>query len=189
MIRIRKIMESIGVLMDAVEEPHKLDVEGILSDLQDWVQDRESGLKLVESGFLTSVEDERGIFHRYAAAKDWIKSVETLVKDMKEKTTVLETQALEEFERRGESSAKLDTGHTVFMKSMLWAGKADGVDDAQACEALRGAGLDDYVQEKFNVQSLSSYFRELAKKDEPVPETLTEVIKISEVFSVGVRRS
>jgi len=94
------------------------------------------------------------------------------------------------------------TKRTIHLRRELWAGHTG---DSQAlCDALKDSGYGAYVQEKFNVQSLSSLVKELAtgyydKPDvsslsveeimEALPEQVRMNLKISEIFKVGNKKS
>lgn len=94
------------------------------------------------------------------------------------------------------------SSRTVHLRRELWAGHTG---NSQAlCDALKDSGYASYVQEKFNVQSLSALVKELAsefhdKSDvstltveqimESVPEAVRQHLKISEIFKVGSKKS
>lgn len=99
-----------------------------------------------------------------------------------------EPGVIEHFQRMGMDRATID-GTTIYLRRELWAGKADGVTDEAACDALAANGLGDYVKRKFNTQSVSAFVRELDGRGEPLPAPLAAVLKISEVFKIGTRRS
>jgi len=89
---------------------------------------------------------------------------------------------------------------TIHLRRELWAGHAG---DAQAlCEALKSSGYESYVKETFNVQSVSSLVKEMAAdyygvKElgsysveqilEAVPDEMRGVMKLSELFKIGMR--
>lgn len=76
----------------------------------------------------------------------------------------LHEEMLDEFAERGDSSARhAASGKLVYINPKIWARAA--TDKPSACVALRAAGLGDFVEEGFNTNSLSSYFRELAKSE------------------------
>jgi hypothetical protein len=71
-----------------------------------------------------------------------------------------EPDLLEEFKEGGWRRVNhAASGVTVYLHRQIWARPATD----QAPQALKDAGLGQYVQEGFNVHSLSAYFRELAK--------------------------
>ncbi len=60
-------------------------------------------------------------------------------------------------------------GRTLFIKTELWAGKNDETDWQTAAKRLKEVGLGDWLQEKFNSQSVSAIFR---RKDKKITEDL-----------------
>ena len=113
------------------------------------------------------------------------KKLELQVKDLKEKLAKLMPKVEEELLQAGVDSLKLD-GASVGTRSQLWAKPKNG-DYEKACEALRKAGLDDFVRERFNTNTLSAYVRELRDNDQPLPESFVGVIEVSEVTKVITR--
>lgn len=100
---------------------------------------------------------------------------------------------LDDFFELGASSVKTPSG-TVYINSMLWAGAKEGEGGASdypaTCEALIAAGLGDFVQNRFNAQTVSSWLRELPLDEEmnPVlPEVLRGNLKVSRVTKLRFR--
>jgi hypothetical protein len=93
---------------------------------------------------------------------------------------------LTHFEKNGIQSIK-QNGMTIFLKKQLWAGKEEGVTGAVAVEALKEAGLEDYIGP--STQGLSAYLRELDANGEGIPKELEGVIKLTERFSISTRSS
>jgi len=59
-------------------------------------------------------------------------------------------------------------GRTVFLRSQLWAGVAEGREYGDLVAALKIANLGGLVSEKFDSSTLSAHFREqLAEDDSP----------------------
>ena len=101
---------------------------------------------------------------------------------------------LRDFEREGIQNLNIN-GVTLYVHRQLWAGAAG--DKQQACEALKRAGLLDYVTENFNTQSLSAWVREqvaLADDDDledvydALPPEFRDAINVSERFELRARR-
>lgn len=84
-------------------------------------------------------------------------------------------------------------GRTLYIHRQLWAGAVDGDYDA-ACDGLEEAGLGDYVQRRFNVHSLSAYFRERYNEDdviepeEIIPEPLKGKVSLIEKVKIRSRK-
>lgn len=146
------------------------------------------------------------------------KRLEAVADKAKKKRDAMNDRTLEALEEIGLQNAPLaDLGVTVFKERTLWAG-TDKVDDDEdtdsayerACQALKEAGLDEFVQTRFNVQSLSGYFREREKEleaaererlglgpDAPVvvdleqvlPEPLRGAVKLTENVKAKAKQS
>jgi len=126
------------------------------------------------------------------------RELETRLEELKAERATLEEELLRQFQESGIDSMRVD-GMTVYLKREIWAGAKDG-DYERACRALREAGLDQYVQERFNTQSLSAYVREQARlladdtagPDEilaVLPEPLRDAISVTEKFSLRTRKA
>lgn len=99
----------------------------------------------------------------------------------------LEKRVLEHLSEQGIQSMRVD-GFTVYLHHTLWAGAADG-DWDRACAALRAAGLGQFVAERFNIMTLSSWVRERAAASEPLPEPFEGAIAVREVFRARARKA
>lgn len=128
------------------------------------------------------------------------KDLESEAKSVGAEMRKLETELLEQFAEDGVSNINLD-GVTVYTHSQLWAGAKDG-DYERACEALREEGLGDYVQERFNANSISAWVREYVRElqeEKPdldtedastwLPGRLKDTISVAEKFGLRMRKS
>ena len=100
---------------------------------------------------------------------------------------------LDDFFELGASSVKTKGG-TVYINSQLWAGAAIGDDGGsdydRTCAALVAAGLGDFVQKRFNAQTVSAWLREQPLDDEmnPIlPPELVGNIKVARVTQLRFR--
>lgn len=94
----------------------------------------------------------------------------------------------EHFLSAGMQNARID-GMTLYVRRQTWARLAEGIDMPQACVALKAAGLDEFVREAFNMQTLSSYVRELQRDDKELPKSLADFISVTDDVSIQARRS
>lgn len=109
------------------------------------------------------------------------------LKKIKERISEIEPLLLNDMVEGAMQSMKID-GTTLYIKSQLWAGVSDGATYHDAVEGLRDAGLGDLVEEKFNTNRLSAYFREQMRDSlNPDEVELPKGIKLTEKFSVGTR--
>lgn len=104
----------------------------------------------------------------------------------------LETEILDEFADEGIDRISVD-GYTIGLRRDIWARPAKDPDTGEtlrdaAVNALRAAGLDDYVKEDFNVQSLSAYVRELVDNGDPIPDELRDALHVTEGYKVSVTK-
>ena len=123
---------------------------------------------LTESGYKTAEEDNSGF--DMGAAQDFTelenrkKSLEAEIRVVKKELNEIggpEGTLLDQFIKNGVQ--KLSVGNrTIYIHRQIWASAVDKDYDT-ACDGLESAGLDDYVQRRFNTHSLSAYFREQYK--------------------------
>ena len=128
------------------------------------------------------------VTEEYAIQMDERNRLEAELSAVKKRLADLEPDVLKWFEAQGLSSAKLSDGRTIYLRRELWAGRADGVDNEEACSALIASGLTDLVEPHYNVNTLSAYLRELDKNGDPLPPPMQGKIIVREVFKVGSRR-
>ena len=99
----------------------------------------------------------------------------------------LEEQIIEEIAQSGVTSMRVD-GTTVYLERKIWA-KCVDEDWDRAIEALKDAGLGDFIQHRYNSTSFSAYLRELDKAGKPLPEPLMGAIEPEVRLSIRTRRS
>jgi hypothetical protein len=114
------------------------------------------------------------------------RALEADVKTLSREIAEIEESLLEQFGEAGVSSIRTEGG-TVSLSRQLWATCKDG-DYERACSALRAAGLDEFVQPRFNSNSLSAYFRELDREGRPIPAALEGAIDVAERFQLRVTK-
>ena len=123
------------------------------------------------------------------------KEQDAQLKETKSAIAGLQEELLDHFVDNGFQKMTMKNG-TVYIHVQKWAGVDRGDDgkdpDAvawpRAIAALQSAGLDDFVQERFNTQSLSAFVRELDKNDEELPDEFKGAIKVTEKVSLRVRK-
>lgn len=76
---------------------------------------------------------------------------------------------------------------TVYVRHDIWAKLLK--DKPAAVEALKKAGMDIYLSESFNMNSLSAYVRERINNKEPLPESFKGVIDASHVYKARTIKS
>lgn len=138
----------------------------------------------VESADIRTVRKYAQLENRRAELDDELKAVKAQLAD-------LEPAVLSYFQRQGMQSTKME-GRTLYLKRELYAGRADGIESEFACEALKSAGLGEFVREGIVTNSLSALLRERDREhgyEQAVPEPLRGVIVANEVHKVGSRRA
>jgi hypothetical protein len=71
-------------------------------------------------------------------------------------------------------------GRTIFIKHDIWARLLKG--KPEAIKALKEAGLEEYIAENFNMNSLSAYVREKINNNESLPKEFDGIIGESHVY-------
>jgi len=116
--------------------------------------------------------------------------IEAELKAAKKAVAKLEEPVREVFARLGVDSLRI-AGYSLAPSSTWWAGAFDK-DYATACAALREAGLDEFVQERFNTNTVSAWVRELDRTvdGQPIlPKALLGKLKVSEKQGVRVTKA
>jgi len=121
------------------------------------------------------------------------KDTAALAKEIQALLNGLEVLILENFETTGKSKVSMN-GETVFLKKDIYAGLAkddsgNPISQADAMQALKDAGLEEFCAEKINTPSLTAYFRELGEDGKELPSELEGKFVINEVFKISSRKS
>jgi hypothetical protein len=139
------------------------------------------------------------LFEKFAVLDAQKSSLETRIKAIKDEMKQIEEAIIEQSLEEGIEKMTVIVGHTddglpvkrtVYRQRQLWAGH-NGDPDALN-EALKEAGLHEYLQEKVNTNSLSAYVRgfdpDRNKSPEQImaelPYPLKQVLKVSEVLKI-----
>jgi hypothetical protein len=126
------------------------------------------------------------------------RELDVAIKTVKDKIAPRHDELLDAFGQEGVTSKRhAESGKLIYVNRRIWARPA-GEDKADACQALKAAGLGEFVREGFNTTSLSAYFNEQVKNAEadgqPVtdleqllPQELRGAIALTEDHKIGVR--
>lgn len=132
---------------------------------------------------------------RFAELEARRRELEEELKVIEQEQGELEPQVLEQFVESGVSKVTIN-GLTVYMSTTLWAGVARRDDETpedayeRACARLTELGLGDFVQTRFNTQSLSAYFREQQKAPGGIAlEAFEGAIEIGEKVKLRARKA
>lgn len=113
------------------------------------------------------------------------KYLEARLKEVKEEIAPLHERVLNYFEESGTEKIRRG-GMTLYLHSQLWARPIDG-DYERGCEALRAAGMEDLIQTRFNIHTLSAVLRERERMGEAFPPEFEGVIETERTFQVRTR--
>lgn len=118
------------------------------------------------------------LLDQFVAATERKRKLEADLRVVKDEITPLTEQLLEQFAEEGVSGKRhAATGRLVSITRKVWA-RAAGGDKTAASAALKKAGLGDYVEESFNTNSLSAYFREQVKARESEGQPVTDLTEL-----------
>jgi hypothetical protein len=132
---------------------------------------------------------------RYVALVEKKRKHEDDIKDLNEKIAALETTLITNMQKGGLTKLSIN-GSTCWLDRKVWAG-ADNGNMPLLAAALKEVGLDDYVKEGVNAQTLSAWVREFDPDGTLSPEEIKAAlpapvqptIRISEVFNLRVRKA
>ena len=110
-----------------------------------------------------------------------IKDLDRSVKEAKKKREDLGKKIMDEMIDEGVNKITLN-GKTLYIKRTVWA-KYPSREDA--IQALKEAGLNEYVKENFNNMQLSAFLREKVEAEEPLPDAFVGKIEPNEVFQIA----
>ena len=102
---------------------------------------------------------------------------------------------LQEFEQEGVQSIKVPGQGTVHLHRQGWAKvvregpEATPEERRRAADALKEAGVGQFVAETFNTNTVSAWMRELVREGEELPPELDGALVFEERFDVRLRRS
>lgn len=146
---------------------------------------------------------------RFATRKMRKSALDAASKRIKRELDELEALLLDDYAELGTDKMNVDARgvrQSLYLAPDVWARPLKtGVDDrgnetstdedwAKAVDALRAAGLGDYVQERFNVQSLSSWLREFREAHGPnwreqLPDEFDGAIEITDRMQIRMRKA
>ena len=130
---------------------------------------------------------DTNIMRQYVVLRAALDKEQAAAKATGEMLKILEEQILTNLAREGVGSLKV-AGMTLFVKSQRWARAKDG-DKERAIAALREIGLEDFVAEGFNTNTISAWLREQVRDENEIPEAFTEAFTTTETFTLGSRKS
>jgi len=114
-----------------------------------------------------------------------MEELDTQLKALKQQYNEMEPQVISYMEKEGLQKITIDD-RTVYVLRQIWA----SVDktNPQSLGILRENGLSDFIEEKVNTQRISAFVREFEKSGEDIPKWCDDALRITEKFSVGMRK-
>lgn len=124
---------------------------------------------------------------RYIALKTRRSALEGEVDTIKTEMDGLETAILDQMASEGIQSIAVEN-YTLFPHVQRWLKRAEGISVQQSCDALKEAGLGDFVAENWSVQTVSAWYRERVKDNLPIPPAILSAFTATEVPKLGARK-
>ena len=116
------------------------------------------------------------------------RELEASLREVKNQMAAEQEPLLDELAESGLRSAKLEDGSTIYIHRSVFVGAKD-TDYDRACDAFADAGMGEFVQRRFNVNTVSAGYREATADGESIPSTLEDVLDVNERVSLRVRSS
>lgn len=110
---------------------------------------------------------------RYAELDEKKKLVEVELDKIKASMNEVEHMLIDDLIMSGINSLKLSTGRTIYIHNQIWAKISDR---KEAINALKEAGMTEYIEENFNTNSISAYVRETIKNGDELPDSFEGII-------------
>ena len=97
------------------------------------------------------------LIKRYVSLQKRRRKAEDALQSVRNKIEEIKPFVVQQFAKAGLDQINMD-GMTVYIKRQLWV---KVVDRQAAVDALKAAGMSDYIGENFNSNSLSAFIREI----------------------------
>lgn len=138
-----------------------------------------------------------GELTRFVELDSRIKKLDAELKELKKERDAMEEPLIDGLVDAGIQNLNV-AGHTVYIRTQLWAsakdivdpltGEAIGKDWNSALAAVQATGHADLIETRINSQRLSALVRELDDTEDGVPEIMRENLNISEQIKLVVRK-
>ena len=116
------------------------------------------------------------------------RELEASLREVKHQMAAEQEPLLDELAESGLRAAKLEDGSTIYIHRSVFVGAKD-TDYDRACDAFADAGMGEFVQRRFNVNTVSAWYREATADGESIPSALEDVLDVNERVSLRVRSS
>ena len=129
---------------------------------------------------------DQGTWRDFASLAQRKRALEQELREVKAQITTTQEPLLEHLAEQGMRSIKLDDGSTVYIHRAVYVGAKD-TNYARACDALDAAGLGDFVQRRFNSNTISAWYREQTANGDTIPSDLEDTLDVAEKINLRVR--
>jgi hypothetical protein len=145
---------------------------------------------VVEAGSEKGVEmaDESTRWADFAALVSEKKRLKAKLRQVNEWIAETQEPLLEYLAENGLRSIKTDDGRTTYIHRSVYVGAKD-TDYTRACAAFEAEGLGEFVQQRFNVNTVSSWYREATADGGKIPDALESVLDVTERVTLRVKNS
>lgn len=124
----------------------------------------------------------------FAALVGEKKRLEAELRQVKDRIAEEQEPLLEYLIEQGLRSIKTDEGRTTYIHRAVYVG-AKETDYDRACAAFEAAGLGEFVQQRFNSNTVSAWYREATADGGKIPAELEAVLDVTERVSLRVKNS
>jgi hypothetical protein len=124
----------------------------------------------------------------FAALVSEKKRLEVKLRQVKEWIAEAQEPLLEYLAENGLRSIKTDDGRTTYIHRAVYVG-AKETDYDRACAAFEAAGLGEFVQQRFNSNTVSAWYREATADGSKIPAELEAVLDVTERITLRVKNS
>lgn len=135
------------------------------------------------------------MLEEFASLKLRVRELDAEKRDLNQRISRLEPRLLEQFEETGTRNIGVAGVGTVFLNRTGWARvkkageKTTEAEKRRAIEALKAAGLEQYIGEDFSISKISALFREMDKAGESLPPELDGAIEFDTGYELKVLKA
>lgn len=130
---------------------------------------------------------DKELFEEYIDLLDQVKFADNKVAIIKERISELEPQIIEQMAEMGLDQIKMK-GKLLYLHQKIYPKwKID--DKRVAIQALKDAGLGDFCPESIIASKMAAYLQELYDNNDPIPESLADVVDFNPVNKIGKRKA
>jgi hypothetical protein len=126
------------------------------------------------------------LVREYQAARDRYAELSEQRTEASKRVDELQAKVLDLYQKTGVTGVRLD-GRLVYVIRKLWARPIAGR-EPELVAALGETGHGELIERRVGAQRLSAWVRECDRDETPIPPEVSEVLEVSEVFSLGLKK-